>query len=109
MEDVIAKGGLIHMDPWEEAQTQEELEFKRLLKYRWNESMKLLEGGRYQKIIDLWSPLDNDGYFRINHVEWADKPYFRCQIHVAKAHLFILHVQLGVHSNSETHMPCACI
>ncbi|MBT3877543.1 MAG: toll/interleukin-1 receptor domain-containing protein [Candidatus Scalindua sp.] len=107
MEDVISKGGLIHSDPWREAQTQEEFEFKRLLKDRWNESMNLQKAERYQEIIDLWYPLENDVYFRVDHKEWSDKPYFRCQIHTAKSHLFIAHVQLGTQGNSETHIPCA--
>jgi hypothetical protein len=107
MEDVIAKGGLIYRDVWQEAHTQEELEFKGLLKGRWNESLDLLAAERYQEIIDLWAPLEGLAYFRIDHKEWSDKPFFRCQIQTAKAHLFIAHVQLGQQSNSETHMPLA--
>jgi hypothetical protein len=107
MEELITKGGLIHLDPWMEAKTEDELEFKKLLKNRWKESSQLLRAKRYQSIIELWEPLEELRYFKIDYDEWIDKPYFRCQIHIAKSHLFFAHVQLGVHSDREKHMPCA--
>lgn len=107
MDDIIAKGGLIHIDPWQEAQTQEELAFKYLLKNRMDQSLDLQSVEDYQGIIDLWAPLEGNPYFQIYHKEWSDKPFFRVQIHTAKAHLFIACVQIGVNHNSEILMPRA--
>jgi hypothetical protein len=106
IEDAIAKGGIIHRDPWEEGKTTVELAFKKLLKGRWNKSLELLNAQQYQEMIYLWAPLDGHPYFRIDHEEWRDKPYFRCQIHRAKSDLFIAHAQLGA-QNLETHVPAA--
>jgi hypothetical protein len=52
------------------------------------------------------SLLEGLDYFRIDHQEWSDKPYFRCQIHSGKSHLFIAHAQLG-NGDFEHHMPKA--
>ena len=107
LEDVIAKGGLIHVDPWAIAQSADELEFKRLLKGRWEESFDLFKARSYDEIIELWAPLEGNSLFRIDHEVWSDKPFFRCQIQTGKAHLFIAHVQLGVSDFKSTHMPRA--
>ena len=94
MEDVIAKGGLLHIDPWRQGHSQDELDFKRLLKGRWDDSLDYFNSKQYESVIAVWAPLEGNPYFRVDHNEWRDKPYFRAQIQSAKAQLFIAYVQL---------------
>jgi hypothetical protein len=101
-EDVISKGGMIYVDPWSEGHSLEELEFKKLLKGKWKESLDLMGAHQYKAIIDLWEPLYNNSFFRVDHDEWQDKPYFRCQIHSAKCQLFIAYAQLVWENNNSS-------
>jgi hypothetical protein len=101
-EDVISKGGMIYVDEWARANSKEELQFKGLLKGRWNEGMEYLERHQYQEIIELWAPLFGNPFFRVDHDEWQDKPYFRCQIHSAKCQLFISYAQLVWEDNNSS-------
>jgi len=95
LEDAIAKGGLIHLDPWQIGRSEDEIAFKKILKDRWNTSFDLLQSCNFEAIIELWQPLENNSFFRVDHLEWQDKPYFRAQVHVAKCHLFYSHAKLG--------------
>jgi hypothetical protein len=101
LEDVIAKGGLIHSDPWQYASSQEVLDFKNLLKGRLDKSWDLIEAGRYHEIIDLWSPLKVFPHFQIEHEEWYDKPFFRCQIQAIDNG----HAQSQRHGPRVSHRP----
>jgi hypothetical protein len=107
MEDIIAKGGIIHRDPWKEASSQEELEFKALLKGRWNKSLDYLQAERYEAILELWEPLIGNPFFKVDHDEWKDKPFFRVQIHSAKCMLFMAYVQLGASRDWKSLTPKA--
>jgi hypothetical protein len=107
VEDIIAKGGMIYLDDWTTGNSQEELAFKVFLKDRWNTGMDLFEAQNWEGVINLWKPLLSNPFFRIEHPEWADKPYFRCQIHSAKSQLFFAHVQLGQSAEYKTHVPIA--
>jgi hypothetical protein len=107
LEDTIAKGHLIHDDPWASSHSKEELEFKGILKGRWNTGFDLLSALNHEGIIKLWRPLLENPFFRVEHPEWQDKPYFRCQIHTAKCQLFYAHVQLGQAGDFEQHVPAA--
>lgn len=107
MEDVIAKGGLIHVDPWTTGYSKEELEFKSILKRRFKTSVDLFSSPDWRGILELWQPLLSNPFFRVDHTEWQNKPYFRCQIHAAKCHLFYAHVQLGQTAEYKKHVPKA--
>ena len=94
MQHVIATGGLVHVDPWSCGSTPEELEFKALMRGRDKQSVDLFDARDYGGIVDLWEPLRDNRYFRLDHDEWQDKPYFRSAIQLGKSHLFMAYVQL---------------
>jgi len=87
--DAIERGAVIHVDPWEEAYSQEELEFKQLLRGRWEAGMDALNARDYQRVVDIWAPLKDNEYFDIRHPEWREKPYFLAQILSGKCQRFL--------------------
>ena len=107
VEDMIATGGVFHLDPWKAARSPEEREFKQLLKGKREESIDLMRAERYATVVELWAPLDGNPYFRVDHPEWAMRPYFRSRIHAAKMMLFMACAQLGMVVDCEVYVPKA--
>jgi hypothetical protein len=107
LEEQITKGHVIYRDPWSEGNSEAELEFKRLLKGRWKQSLEHWDAKQFQSILDLWEPLLDNPFFKVNHDEWKDKPFFRAQIQGAKSLLFMSHVHLGTNGDWLGHMPRA--
>lgn len=106
-EFLITQGTIIYEDPFLGHSNEEEKEFKNLLKGRLSYSSDLLEQKKYESIIDLWEPLNNNEYFRVDNEYWVDKPYFRSQIHSAKSQLFISYIQLSQQGKFEDYVPKA--
>jgi hypothetical protein len=101
MEDAIAAGSVIHRDAWSEGASEEEVAFKGLLRGKLNQSLDLKGAEDWAGIITLWAPLGDNAFFHVDNPEWQTRPFFRSQIHSAKAQLFIAHAQLGVHEWDE--------
>ena len=98
---------VIEWDPWDEATSRQESDFKKLLKGRWTESMDFLGTQQWAKIIELWEPLLENPFFRVDNPYWEDKPFFRAQIHCGNSHLFMAYVQLGQAREYEIYVPKA--
>lgn len=98
---------VIEWDPWDQAVSRQESDFKKLLKGRWTESMDFLATQSWNSIVDLWEPLIGNAFFRVDNPYWEDKPFFRAQIHCGNSHLFMAYVQLGQTREYETYVPKA--
>jgi hypothetical protein len=91
---------VIHTDPWAQASNADELAFKRLLKGRSEQGMDAFGAGRYEQVLQVWSPLSDNEYFDSSHPSWEGKPYFGAQIHAGKCQLFMAMVHLNQRSLS---------
>jgi hypothetical protein len=107
VEDIIAKGGMIHEDHWTSGNSAEEVAFKQLLKGRWETGMDFMQTKNWLAILELWQPLSENRFFRVDDPQWSDKPYYRCQIHAGKCQLFFAHVHLGQEGEFKKHVPLA--
>jgi hypothetical protein len=96
--DAIERGAVIHDDPWESASSQEELDFKQILRGRWEMGMDALEAENYERVIDIWEPLKDNEFFDIRHPEWRERPYFLSQILSGKQQRFMALVNLNQQS-----------
>jgi TIR domain len=96
--DAIERGAVIHIDPWAYASSEEELEFKHMLRGRWEEGMDALEAGDMQRALEIWAPLKGNEFFDIRHPEWRGKPYFLAQILAGKYQTFMALVNLNQRS-----------
>lgn len=103
IQHAITTGGFARVDPWTGGDTREEVAFKRLLRGRDEQSFDLIRIGNHEGVVALWAPLEDDAFFRIDHDTWYDKPFFRCRIQTAKAHLFFAHVNLAPREGFEMH------
>jgi TIR domain len=101
LEETIAKGGMIYSDPWTSGRSKKEVVFKKLLKGRLDTGFDLLAAEKFEDVLKLWQPLVKNPFFRVEHTEWQDKPYFRCHIHSAKCQLFYAYVYLNQRSDHE--------
>lgn len=75
-------------------------ELRALLGREWDRSLSLHGEGDYEGVVKLWESVTPNPLFRIDHPEWEDNVYVRCQIHSVKSLLFIAHAQLGATEGS---------
>ena len=93
--DAIERGAVIHSDPWMEAGSQEELEFKQLLRGRMDSGIDAMEARDYAKVLTVWQPLREHRLFDLDSPVWDGRPYFLAQILSGKCHVFIALAQLN--------------
>lgn len=75
-------------------------ELRALLGREWDRTLSLHGDRNYEGVAKLWEPVASNPLFRIDHPEWEDDAYVRCQIHSVKSLLFIAHAQLGAREGS---------
>jgi len=95
VEQMMSEGSFFRIDPWTEATSVEELEFKKKLKRAYDRSPELADSERYQELLDLWSPMAEDPLFAIMHEVWFQRPFFISKIHEGLGLLFVAHAQLA--------------
>jgi hypothetical protein len=87
--DAIERGAVIHTDPWLEALSSEELDFKQLLRGRSVQGMDALRDAEYRRVLEIWAPLSDNEHFDIQHPAWKGRPYFLAQILSGKCQIFV--------------------
>jgi hypothetical protein len=70
-------------------------DFLQKLDAAFRQSNDLLERHAFAEMIALWSPVASNALFDTKHAEWADKPYYRCQIARGICLLFIGYANLS--------------
>ena len=93
--ELITKGRYFYISPWMDSGSEEEHEFKKLLKGKAEESVKLYNQKNYEAILKLWEPLVEKKLFDINIDHWRDRPFFRRYIHAGKSDIFVAHASLA--------------
>ncbi len=98
--------GIIDIDPWKMASSEEELSFKKLLKPRIELANKLFNAGDKAAVIQCWECVWNNALFDPSHSTWAGKPFFQVLIQWALIDIAYAHMAL-VNSGPLTHLPAA--
>lgn len=84
----------IYIDPWKEGASEEEVEFKAMLKGRTSRGFDLVNRGDWEGVLKFWHPLENHAMFDVDFEAWRDRPYFRAQIQSGKCQTLIARMQL---------------
>ena len=78
--------------------------FLQKLDAAFRQSPDLRERHAFAEIIALWSPLESNALFDPKHTEWADKPYYRCQIGSGFCQLFIAYANSSKDVETSTRI-----
>ena len=93
---LITEGRYFYFSPWLDSATQEEHEFKKILRGKAEKSVNYFNQKKFEAIIDLWQPLIENRLFQINIEHWKERPYFRRYIQAGKSDLFTAYTMLAL-------------
>ncbi len=80
---------------WIISESDEEQILKNELKRNKDVSPKILGDGDFDRVVQIWLPIDSNNLFNPSHYYWQDRPFFKYIIQNVKYDLFIANFRLA--------------
>lgn len=94
IEHAILSNSFFKIDPWLEARSKDEYDFKRSLRDTLPLSNKLIDNKDYIEVTQCWAPLLKNPRFDPMHDDWRGRPFFVLAIQGALIDLSYAHMHL---------------
>ncbi len=77
--------------------------FVSTLRRNFGKTVNFFQQNRYEEVLAIWNPWENNALLNPDNGYWRDKPYFSTMIRSVVVCLFVSHAQIGQSENSLAH------